>query len=167
MPKTTAITPAKSKAILADYKRVPRLSVSAIAKKHSVSSSAVSILAKEHDLPQRKRGCATMAIPTSRHLEILAAMAEPNATMDSVGKKFGGISRQRVHQIVSMWRGRGQELPEKEKFAPGDTIEWNNERYVVKTMSQDGKSGTVTDSEGYLIDNFKFNYQGAKAVKVQ
>ncbi len=104
----------------------------------------------------------------------------PGSTYDAVGKACGGVSRQRVCQVVKMWKDRlapGSPLPKSAKpttqvkpkksapaltYANGNKIEWGGEVYTITRLDSQ-ESGEVTDGSGAVIDPFVFDLDGEKA----
>lgn len=77
-----------------------RKPVIAIAKKHGVTPSTLTMWAKKRGLPVRGRGRWRRETPPLQHKQII--QLAKSLTYREVGAQFG-VTRQRINQILRRW----------------------------------------------------------------
>jgi transposase len=144
---------------LKDYVGCPTMSATAIADKHGVSPSTLTVWAKKARIKLRGRGRNIQRQPSARTREILE-LAE-SLTLHAVGKRFG-MKKQRVSKIVKRWKD--WKKPSKSPFLVDDIVSWKGGLY--KVLEAGPLFGKVVDQSGMIAHNFYWNLAGEMAVKV-
>jgi transposase-like protein len=144
---------------LKDYVHCPTMSATAIAEKHGVSPSTLTVWAKKAKLRLRGRGRESQRQPSARTREILE-LAE-TLTLEDVGKRFG-MTKQRVSRIVKRWKDWRK--PQQSPFVIDDVIQWKGGLY--KIIEAGSLYGKVIDQNGQIAHNFYWNLGGEQAIKV-
>lgn len=144
---------------LKDYVNSPNTSVTAIAEKHGVSPSTLTVWAKKANIRLRGRGRESQRQPGARTREILE-LAD-SLTLEDVGARFG-MSKQRVSRIVKRWKD--WKKPRQPPFVVDDIIQWRGTIY--KVIEAGTLCGKVVDQAGGVVHHFYWNMAGTLAVKV-
>lgn len=134
------------------------LTTQAIAEKHGISASTLTVWAQNAGLKLRSRGRRMQVVPNARQRAMLT-MAE-FATYEQVGEKFG-CEKQAVHRIVKRWKDWSK--PKRPPFKPRDVIEWRGKRYTVLVATQ--THGSLMDERKRTLHQFRWN-QGGKLPKL-
>jgi transposase-like protein len=144
---------------LKDYVNSPSTSVTAIAEKHGVSPSTLTVWAKKAKIRLRGRGRESQRQPSARTREILE-LAD-TLTQEEVGERFG-MSKQRVSRILRRWKD--WKKPRQSPFVVDDVIQWKGTLY--KVIEPGALFGKVVDQAGQVVHNFYWNMAGSLAIKV-
>jgi transposase-like protein len=144
---------------LKDYVNSPSTSVTAIAEKHGVSPSTLTVWAKKAKVKLRGRGRERQRQPSARTREILELTE--TLTLEDVGARFG-MSKQRVGKIVKRWKD--WQKPRQSPFVTDDVVKWKGNLY--KVIEGGVLFGKVMDQTGQVVHNFYWNMAGSLAVKV-
>lgn len=72
------------------------------------------------------------------------------------------LTKQRVSQLITFWKKRGNPGLRTKGFKPGDVIRWSSQTYTV-IRYDDARKGAVKDSKGFVIDPFHWVHLGARS----
>lgn len=136
-------------AALADYVNQDQ-TTRAVAARHGISTSTLTVWAKKAGIPLRNRGRRKRVQPTPRQLEILeqARMYKYH----QVGNRFG-LHKQSVHRLVKRWKD--WVLPKMAPFSPGDMIRWRGKNFTV--LDATSTEATLVDEGGMIYKNFTWS----------
>lgn len=145
-------------AALAEYVS-NELTTKAIAKKHGVSASTITVWAASRGLPLRSRGRRKLDEPSMRQQEIIQQASV--CRYEEVGRRFG-ITKQAVQQVLRRWKKFAR--PKRPPFDPGDIILWRGQNFRVISAAISG--GTIMNDKGQLLRCCIWNSEGRMPVKV-
>jgi transposase len=145
-------------AALAEYV-TNEITTKAIAKKHGVSASTITVWATTKGLPLRSRGRRKLDEPSMRQQEIIQQASV--CRYEEVGRRFG-ITKQAVQQVLRRWKSYAK--PKRPPFEPGDIITWRGQTFRV--ISAEISSGTIMNDKGQLLRCCVWNSEGRMPVKI-
>jgi hypothetical protein len=150
-----------------------------IADRYEVSLSTVHNIARMAHCQGRPQGGRRHTVPSARDMKVLRDATIPGIGLREVGEMNGRwaldrrtkkmkrtpLSRQRVHQIIQAWTGRGFKVPavRGRGFKPGQKIEWKKHVFTVLRYDDARKGAAISDEDNSLYDPFFWTYEGCKA----
>jgi hypothetical protein len=171
--------------IIADYKELnPRghykYTLREIAERHEISLSAVNNLVRTAKCQGRPKGGRFKETPSPRIMKILRDASEPFITLEEVGRRNPRVvvrrgkskkiplSKQRVAQIIKMWKDRVDKAKLHSKgFNPGDEIVWAGQHYIVVRYDSPHRGAVVDLAHNEVIDPFCWVYDGERSKRIK